>query len=108
LGDTGLYPVMSIYSQGKPVQIAASKIKAIQETWSRAIYNAKSIAIIGANPHPPDVHIWKPLLETNAKLVYCGDQKAFTDWSSKYRSGKDSLFVGNRFLPSIDALLNAL
>lgn len=108
LGNTGLYPVMSIYAQGKPVQIAATKIKAIQEEWSNAVHSAETIAIIGVNPHPPDGHIWNPLSETKANILFCGDEKTFSSWSSEYRVGKDSSFIGNHFNSSIDAFIKAL
>jgi len=105
LGDTSLYPIMAVYAQGKPVQIATDIIKNIQSFWAKAVSSSEIVVIIGINPHPPDGHIWGPLAETNAKILYVGNNETFSAWVSEYRSKGESIYLGDRFSTSIRAIM---
>lgn len=107
-GNTALYPVMAVYARGKPVQIAPAIIQRIQEFWITAINSASTVAIIGVHPHPEDKHIWEPLSATKAKLLFVGNEKAFSDWQSKYRIDGNSIYIGNRFVSCIRAIVENL
>lgn len=107
-GDTALYPAMTIYACGKPVQIAPSVIQQIQQYWTDAIKSVSTVICIGVHPHPEDKHIWEPLSTTKAKFVFVGNEKAFLDWQSKYRINRNSIFIGNRFDSCIKAILDNL
>ena len=103
-GNTALYPVMAAYARGKPVQIAPAIIQRIQGFWTAAIKSASTVVIIGVHPHPADKHIWEPLSATEAKLLFVGNEKGFSDWQSKYRINGDSIYLGERFDSCIKAI----
>ena len=107
-GNTALYPVMAVYARGKPVQIAPEIIQRIQEFWIAAIKSASTVVIIGVHPHPADKHIWEPLSATEAKLLFVGDENAFSDWQSKYRINGDSIYLGERFDSCIESIVKNL
>ena len=107
-GNTALYPVMAVYARGKPVQIAPTVIQRIQKFWTTAIESASTIVVIGVHPHPADKHIWTPLSATEAKLLFIGNEKAFSDWQSKYRINGDSIYLGGHFELCIKAIAENL
>lgn len=107
-GNTALYPVMAVYSRGKPVQIASQIIQQIQKFWATAIESASTVVIIGVNPYPVDSHIWQPLSTTKAKLLFVGNENTFSIWRSEYRRDKDSVYLGSHFGSCIEAISNNL
>ena len=88
---------MSIFTKGKPVQIAPIVTETLQEMWISAIDDADSIAVIGVNPNPEDDHIWGPLAATESPVHMIGNEKSIQDWFKLERNGRPSNFLGPRF-----------
>lgn len=107
LVETALAPVMNLYMQGKPLAVSPSAIKQIQAWWTEAILGAKTVVIIGVQPNVSDSHLWKPLAETAANMLFIGSENAFAQWKNEYRSGP-SHYLGSRFGPSYGSLISAL
>jgi len=76
-GDNALYPVMSIYMKGKPLQIAKTVIKKLQSNWQNEIKKAKNIILVGVRPNLEDNHIWDHISSSDAKIFYCGGETDF-------------------------------
>lgn len=108
LGNTALYPALAVYTQGKPVQIAAAIIERVQQSWTAAVESASTVIIIGLRPHPPDEHIWGPISATDARLLFVGNERAFTNWQSTYRAHGDSIWVGEQFESSTEKIVEKL
>jgi len=106
--NTGLYPAMSIFVQGKPTPISPSSIKLLQGYWANYVDRADSIAIIGVNPNPLDKHIWDPLTNTDASIYYIGNQEAFNFWSHKYRPKKSNMWLADTFKDGFRRMLQIL
>lgn len=106
--NTALYPVMSIFTKGKPVQISPFVTESLQSIWKTAIENAESVSIIGVNPNPDDKHIWEPLALTDASVSMVGNEEAIQNWFKLERKGRTSKFVGSRFHGCIDDIATSI
>ncbi|MCK4869683.1 MAG: hypothetical protein KAS93_01090 [Gammaproteobacteria bacterium] len=105
-GDTSLHPVMSIYMKGKPALIAPRKLKAFQEEWKNKIKKASNIIIVGTNPNLEDNHIWDPISESSAQILFCGDETAFRNWQKV--KARNDIYLGCTFHDSIDEIIKQL
>lgn len=107
LNNTDLAPVMSLFMMGKPLAVAASAIRELQNSWREKILSAKNIFIIGVRPLIEDDHIWQPLSMTSAKLHYVGEQSQWEEWLHTRKSIKQE-YLGNYFNSSFNLLLEKL
>ncbi len=107
-GNTALYPAMAIYMAGKPVQVAPDAIGRLQAAWGQVVQAADTVALIGVRPNPPDTHIWAPLADTQARILFVGNEAAFDQWRKGNRSNTDDIYLGRRFDLCIGALIRAL
>jgi hypothetical protein len=96
-GNTALYPAMSVYTAGKPVQISPAVINSILDTFHAEVKKARSICLVGIRPHPPDTHIWQPLAEAPGQLFFVGNEAAFHAWEANARRDLSSHFVAAAF-----------
>lgn len=106
LAETGLAPVMSLYMEGKPLSVSPSALKSLQARWARAITSARLVCCVGVRPLPADEHIWSPIYNSPARLVFLGDSEAFDEW----RQGRvgPSHFLASRFSDGFSSLLQKL
>jgi len=96
LVETGLAPIMSLYMEGKPLNVSPSAIIELQSNWSDRVYNCSAVFLIGVRPWPNDEHIWKPLAETHSPIYFVGGFDEFDNWNSKFRQDF-SEYLGGRF-----------
>lgn len=108
LGCTSLPPVISIYARSKPLQVATHLIEKIQKVWQEKSQGAKKIFVIGANPNVKDHHIWDYITKSQAILYYVGNETAFENYTQKYRSSKNNIFINNTFIDSFNNLLGLI
>ncbi|MHA1951618.1 MAG: hypothetical protein ACXAEN_20215 [Candidatus Thorarchaeota archaeon] len=106
--NSSLHPSMAVYMKGKPVQTSPSIINHIQKVWQKKVEAAADVVIIGANPWPEDQHVWGPLADTSAKLVFIGNESSFNKWLEEYRIAGESEYIGNRFNLHFSKALDAL
>jgi hypothetical protein len=80
-------PVIASYAEGKPVRICGKAVAHLQRQWQSVVKEADRVLIVGVRVVEQDFHIWKPLMETSAEVVYFGfltsDCDSFDHWSSK-------------------------
>lgn len=107
LVNQGLAPVMSLYMEGKPLQVSPQSLDELQQLWAEQVANADAIVLIGVRPWPADVHVWDPLARTKAPVLAVGDEIEFETWANQYREG-DFGYVGSRFDNSLDPLARKL
>ncbi|MBI2796793.1 MAG: hypothetical protein HYX65_08830 [Gemmatimonadetes bacterium] len=106
LVETGLAPVMSLYMEGKPLNVSPSAIRQLHDLWSEFVRTATRIYCIGVRPLPADTHIWEPLFHSNAHLLFVGDRAAFDIWSVGRRA--PSQYLTSRFAAAFDSILGGL
>jgi hypothetical protein len=105
-GYIGLYyPVMSLYSLGKNIIAAGTRIQKIRNSWHQHVLSSSLMAIIGVRPNQEDYHIWTPIQETSARLLYIGSKEHLNEWKVANRNFE---FIGTTFDKAFDSLLTSL
>ncbi len=107
LAGTALAPVMCLYMRGKPLNVAASNIKALQSMWQSTVRDSAAVFCVGVNPYPADGHIWTPIAETCGNVHFIGSRMAFDEWKSVYRP-KGSDFIADRFGDGLTEIIRRL
>ena len=100
-------PVMSYFEPKKTTSAGVSFIRAQRERWSKLVISADVVAIVGAKVRPDDDHIWAPIGQTRAKLVYCAGPKAakqFKEWASTSREGTSDVVLNGYFAEEFDTI----
>jgi hypothetical protein len=108
LRQTGLYPAMAYYAQGKDIQISEPSILVVQRMYADAVARVTSVAVIGVRPNVDDHHVWGPLSSTAARIIYVGSKDAYDDWRKGHRGNRAIDHVGARFSEAIEPLVDAL
>lgn len=108
LGDNAIPPVMCLYMKDKPLQVAETPVRQIQQRWREQVASAEIVALVGVNPNPGDVHLWEALAQTQARLVYIGNQKSFEEWREENRKRKPAKFLASKFDEGFEDLIAGL
>ena len=90
-----LPPVMCYFEPGKDARCGLSFINGQKKQFRALVESASVVAIVGVKVRPHDTHIWDPLAETSAKLVYCSGKDAaaeFRTWSRDAGRTNDHAF----------------
>lgn len=81
-----LAPAMAMYAEGKRVLHSPSLILELQSIYEAHCRHAERIYLIGLKCVPADSHIWKPLIDSPARLVFANptveDGQEFLNWAS--------------------------
>lgn len=119
--SNSLPPAMSIYMMGKPSLAAPSFLKRQQDLYKEAAEEADIIFVIGMAYNEYDIHIWEPLRQTAAQLVFLnpfpdkikdfcqerdkGDEIIEETFSNGYRALLDKLNLPHFHIPKQFSLL---
>jgi len=91
-------PCMSYFIENKSTNFGSSFIEQEKERYKELVSNAEKIIIVGAALREYDTHIWEPLKNTKANIIYCSgakDGQIFKDWCNKYRqAGQNKALMG--------------
>jgi hypothetical protein len=68
-------PVMSYFEPTKVTTSGANFISAQRSRFKQLISEASKIAVIGIKIREHDEHIWQPLKDTSAKIIYCSGEE---------------------------------
>lgn len=107
LVETGLAPVMCLYMKGKILAVSPSQILRLRELWADRVAAAAVVVCVGVNPVPDDTHIWDPISETKAPLLFIGDGDALQRWASGVGKVRYE-HIGERFDEAYYPLLKRL
>ncbi len=108
LGDNALPPVMCLFMEGKPSQVSPGTVVAMQEAWRSVVATAEKVAIVGVHPNPVDAHLWDALAATQARLLFIGDEKAFSDWAASHRPKGESEVMASSFAQGFNRLVDEI
>lgn len=107
-GNTALYPCMALYAKGKPVSVAPALLANAQRKWDEVVREARLVVVIGVNPNPDDAHVWAPLAETDAELLYIGGVKSFRNWQNEFRNNKKCTVLASTWSAVSNGLVERL
>lgn len=85
-------PVMSYFEPNKFTVSCSNFITSERQTFAKATKEANKIAIIGMKLHISDKHIWDPLSETSAQILYLSGKNAapeYKNWAREKKRQKD-------------------
>ena len=101
-------PVMSYFEPSKTVVTAPEFLVNQRTLLGNAIAVADTIVIVGVAVRRHDRHIWCPLRDTPATLVYCSpDAKAiseFCGWTRETRPGRTDVTLPSSFQDAFDEI----
>jgi hypothetical protein len=103
-------PVMSYFEPRKTTTSGANFIEGQRQRFNELIKYADTIAVLGIKVRTHDGHIWEPLKNSPAKIVYCGGSAGdeFMDWSNAERPDSSDLDLGGYFADKFDDIVNEL
>lgn len=102
--ETVKYPCMAMYMPGKITQIGQRYLRRTQARFRYQVHRSRTVVLIGACPWPDDDHLWPTIFSTNARILFVGGKDDF-ETLIKWREGRETLFVAERFEESIDDLV---
>lgn len=93
-----LPPIMCLYMEGKPTQVAAGTIKAVQKNLQDEISEAKVVVVVGVHPNPKDTYIWDSIASCAGEVGYVGPSfESFTQWTKEFRPQGNSIYLSESF-----------
>jgi hypothetical protein len=101
-------PVMSYFEPKKRTSSGANFIASQRRRWRDLVLNATTIAIVGIAVRPHDVHIWDPLSESSAKIVYCSGSSAgavYRQWKNDTRPHSSDVVIDHYFAEAFSEIL---
>lgn len=107
-GDNSLPPVMCLFMPGKPIQVSAGSIGAMQEAWREKVMKADRVVVVGVFPNPADSHVWDTLANIPGELYYVGEKSNFEGWCARYRPDKPAKHLAERFDAAVEPLINLM
>ncbi len=99
---------MVVFMEGKPTAVCPNLLRAMQEAFDKVVREAKTVLIVGVNPHIVDTHVWDCISETDAEIVFCGDETAYEKWKAECRRDGPARFVGRYFAEAVGDLVAAV
>jgi REP element-mobilizing transposase RayT len=82
-----------------------------RERYKHLVSKADKIAIIGLRFRPHDTHIWEPIKQTAAKIIYCAGEnsgKEFTSLIKENRMDNHTLVLNGYFKDHFDEISREL
>jgi len=104
-------PIMSYFEPQKRTSSGENVITAQRDRYKELVLGASKIAIIGLKLRPHDVHIWNPLDETQATIIYCSGKEAgdeFQNWANQNRSDRCNIILKGYFEQHFSDICNEL
>ncbi len=111
IDGNSLPPVMSYFDPAKDTTSCVNFILEQRARYRVLVSSADRIAIVGVAVRQHDRHLWEPLADSPAELVFCageGAAEAFLDWAAANRSGRTSQACYTYFAESFDHLCEAV
>jgi hypothetical protein len=105
LVNSGIGPVMSLYMEGKPVNVSPKIIANLHDTYKKRLTEAKAIVIIGVKPILTDKHIWDTITKAKGVVYYVG---ATADFSILKTVRKSAIHLGEYFNTSFNNIINSI
>jgi hypothetical protein len=76
---------MSLYTKGKEHLHCRTSIEGIRKKWAYEIHNSTHIVLIGIRYAEADVHIWNPIQQSKANIIFFGSDESIFGFQRKKR-----------------------
>jgi hypothetical protein len=83
-------PIMSYFEPHKRTTSGQSFIDDERKRYAELVLSSTKIGIVGLKVRPFDSHIWDPLANTQAEIVYCAGERGATEFSSWAEQNRES------------------
>jgi len=93
-------PVMSYFEPDKQTTSGNNFIVAQRQRYSEIVSDAESIALIGIKVREHDKHIWEPLANSKAQILYVSGEKSkaeYETWKEKRRPTSSDIALDGFF-----------
>ncbi len=110
LEDDSLSPAISMYAKGKQVSVCPDFVSYQQQMFAQVCRRASRIISLGVRVVAEDGHIWGPISESAAELIYFGndaDRLELEAWTSSVKR-KNVTFVNGYFNDCLTFLARTL
>lgn len=107
LANTGDYPAIAMYAEGKTVKVCPEYIRYHQKVWCESLKTSSKIFIIGVRVNQVDTHIWTEIANSNTSVYYFGfqpDEDEFIKWKNYHKKDNAFFFLCN-FDEAIDKII---
>jgi len=104
-------PVMSYFDPKKETTSGVNLILQQRARFEELVARAARVVIVGVAVRPDDHHLWQPLAETRAELLYCAGKSAaadFQEWTAANRTDQSNWTYPTYFSESFDELCGAV
>ena len=104
-------PVMSYFEPSKATTSGANLIESQRKRYAELVAKSSLMVIVGLRVRKHDKHVWDPLAETSAKIVYCSGPKAaneFRTWVNESRNSKIDIVLSKYFSDAFEELCSYL
>jgi hypothetical protein len=99
-----LWPIMCLYTKGKEFIHCKTSLDKIQKKWAYETYKSTHIVLIGIRYTEADSHIWNPIRQSKAKIIYFGKSESLNGFQRK----KNLSVVDEYFNDSCTSFVNYL
>ncbi|KPJ55450.1 MAG: hypothetical protein AMS16_04255 [Planctomycetes bacterium DG_58] len=111
LKENKLPPIMCYIEPDKRNRTGVSFISGQRKRFECLAHSASVVGIIGVNVRSRDAHIWGPLADTPARIVYCArasGARHYSVWAEEHRPNRgDTLLLGD-FEDEFDTICDAV
>lgn len=100
LCNEAIPPVMSYFEPSKYTTAGHSFIQEQRARWRVLATYATTIVVVGVRVRPHDDHIWGPIAESDARIVYCGGPggaSEYENWANQARPSKSDRVLTKYF-----------
>jgi hypothetical protein len=67
-------PMMSYYDPSKTTYVSEGTLDVVRQTWATSALAASRIVVIGARPVLEESHVWQPIVDSSAEILYVGGE----------------------------------
>lgn len=108
INNNAFPPVMSYFEPNKQTTSGNNFILSQRERYRGLVANADTICLVGIRVREHDQHIWEPLSNSSAKLIYVSGHESvsdFTKWTQAKRGDKNNIAEPRYFADSFEKLI---
>lgn len=100
IGNDVFPPIMSYFDPHKRTTSGQRFIDDERRRYAELVMSAEKLGIIGLKVRTFDDHIWGPLSDSEAEIIYCAGRRGaeeYSNWAKEYRIDKEDIVLPGYF-----------